>query len=308
MTAPDVEAESQPPDELEPPPAEPDASGPPSEDPPYGAPELPTLTPLGEEPQKPPKKPSEDLLQESLKAPLKAPLDVDLEIEAPETESLSMDFGEQPAPLEPESAEDTDSPMEETLTFEDKEALLRYTPSPVRWIAAILAAAFIAGAIYYLIVSQSTHPRLARTFSVFRTMTERYLGQDTPTILRDKTKGRTLDSDAHGPLLVIEGLVKGTSPSLPPPTVRATLFDMHGKAIRQAGAVCGNILSLDALESLTRDAVLNLLAGNRALLPEDYPNEGVSSQTAGAAGTVPFMIVFFELPAEDTEFEVEVVE
>ena len=280
-TAPAVEAESQPPVELEPPPAEPDMSGRPSEDPPYGAPEPPTLSPLSEVPEEP-----------------------------PEAESLSVDFAEQPAPRTSDSldsAEDTNSPVEDTLTFEDKEALLRYTPSPVRWIAAILATAFIAGAISYLVVSQDTHPRLARTFSVLRTMTERYLGQDTPTILRDKTKGRTLDSDAHGPLLVIEGLVKGTPPSLPP-TVRATLFDMHGKAIRQAGAVCGNVLSLDALESLTRDAVLNFLAGNRALLPQDYPQEGVHSDPAGTAGTAPFMIVFFELPAEDTEFEVEVVE
>ena len=294
-TAPAVEAESQPPVELEPPPAEPDASGPISEDPPYGASEPPTLSPLSEAPEEPPHPTPE------------SPLDIDFEIEVPETEPLSVDFGEQPAHREPDAGEEAIPPVEDTLTFEDKEALLLYSPSPVRWIAAVLAAAFIAGAVYYLVVSQGTHPRLARTFSMLRKATEHYLGQDIPTILRDKTKGRTLESDAHGHLLIIEGLVKGTSPSLPPPSVRATLFDMHGKAIRQAGAVCGNVLSLDALESLARDAALHFLAGNRAPLPGGYPQEEMSSVTVGAAGTTPFMIVFFDLPAEDTEFEVEIV-
>jgi len=185
--------------------------------------------------------------------------------------------------------------------------LLRYSPSPARWIAAILTATFIAGAIYFLAISPDTRPRLASTLSLIRTMAGRHLFQDAPTILSDKTRGHTLDSNAHGPLLVIEGMVRGIPPLLPQQTVRATLYNAHGSAIKEAGATCGNVLSLDALETLPRDSVLNFLAGNSAALPQNYPQEGESPETAGTVGTAPFMIIFFDLPAEDTEFEVEIV-
>ena len=112
--------------------------------------------------------------------------------------------------------------------------------------------------------------------------------------------GSFVDSKGAGHLFVIRGLVKNKYPrSRSFILVKGTILDDKGKVVKQKLAYAGNTLKLEEIKVLAM-AEINKAMENR--FGEDRINLNVAP-----GSTLPFMIVFENLPDNLSEFTVEPV-
>ncbi|RPJ08336.1 MAG: DUF3426 domain-containing protein, partial [Deltaproteobacteria bacterium] len=81
--------------------------------------------------------------------------------------------------------------------------------------------------------------------------------------------------------------------------VKVVIYDREKNRVAEKEAICGRVISRNELKNLPSD----FFKGNLVLKPE---TEGEMTTPAGKS--VPFMIVFRDLPSDAKEFKVEIVE
>jgi predicted Zn finger-like uncharacterized protein len=137
---------------------------------------------------------------------------------------------------------------------------------------------------------------------------QQYLPQKTPEpmpapdpIPDQKTvNGRFVTNDAAGELFIITGNIE--NPSQIPYTriqVQGTLFQKEKIAAMTQTAYCGTIVSEEVLKT---GNVADIIARLK-----NPPDTGAANVTAGPGNTVPFMLVFSDLPKNLQNFTVEVL-
>ncbi|MEW6616358.1 MAG: DUF3426 domain-containing protein [Thermodesulfobacteriota bacterium] len=132
-----------------------------------------------------------------------------------------------------------------------------------------------------------------------------YLGSrispDENTILpKFQIRGYYIDNINVGRIFVIEGkAINNSSEAKGFIKVKGALFDSMGNKLAEREVFCGNILSKEELMKLEADQIdscLNNPAGEFSI------NQNVPPQKS-----IPFMVVFFDLPEGLKEFRVSVV-
>jgi predicted Zn finger-like uncharacterized protein len=119
------------------------------------------------------------------------------------------------------------------------------------------------------------------------------------TILEPELDGKFVQNDSLGPLFVVSGKVKNAY-SEPRSFIRITgkLYDKGHKNKLEETVYAGNLLSPEELAELEKEG-LDRKLGNRQ--GQDRTNLNVKT-----GATVPFMIVFANLPQDPDEYTVEV--
>jgi hypothetical protein len=110
-----------------------------------------------------------------------------------------------------------------------------------------------------------------------------------------------VDNETMGRILVIEGQAVNVSGKDPQEiTLLASLFDHQGQKIGEQEFRCTNTASLEQLQNLTRQELLELLS---------TPKGGAEETSQIPAGqAVPFMIFFDQYPDQVAEFSLDVVQ
>jgi len=113
-----------------------------------------------------------------------------------------------------------------------------------------------------------------------------------------QTQGYYIDNTKIGKIFVIDGnAINNSSEAKSFIRVKGALFDSTGNSIAEREAYCGNILSKDELAELEADKID---------LRIDYPaGESSINLNVSPGKSIPFMIVFFDLPEDLKEFSVE---
>jgi len=113
------------------------------------------------------------------------------------------------------------------------------------------------------------------------------------------TTGYHIDNPRTGRIFVIDGgAINNSSKTKGFIKVKGTLFDSIGREVRKKEVYCGNILSRQELMDMEADEIsfhLNHPAGESSNTNIDIPPQK----------SVPFMIVFFNLPDDLAEFSIE---
>jgi len=112
--------------------------------------------------------------------------------------------------------------------------------------------------------------------------------------------GVFVDTEKNGPLFVIRGMITNKYPqSRRHILIRGTILDNKGVVVIAKTAYAGNTFSEDELKTLPLDEITTA-ADNR---------DGMAKQNldVAAGATIPFMIVFAQLPDDLSEFTVEAV-
>ncbi|MBW2107173.1 MAG: zinc-ribbon domain-containing protein [Deltaproteobacteria bacterium] len=121
------------------------------------------------------------------------------------------------------------------------------------------------------------------------------------TLLEDGITGGFVDNKAAGRLFVIKGELKNTYAE-PRNFIRmkGVLYFKDGKVAKDQIVYCGNVLSDGELQSLGKEAI-------RKKLNNRFGNNK-SNFRVPTGKSVPFMVVFSDLPEDLGEFSVEVVD
>ncbi len=120
-------------------------------------------------------------------------------------------------------------------------------------------------------------------------------------VVEDKINYFYALNNEAGKVLVIEGLVLNDS-NLAKGHIKVVLklYDKNGSELKQRNAFCGNILSVEELESLSKGEIDKILSNETGL---NFDNAHIKSKA-----TVPFMVVIFGIPENTDNFKIEIVE
>jgi hypothetical protein len=119
-------------------------------------------------------------------------------------------------------------------------------------------------------------------------------------VVEDKINYFYVINNEAGKALVIEGLVLNNSNQAKGHIkVALKLYDKNGTELKQRGAFCGNILSVEELESLSKGEINKILSNETGL---NFDNAHIKSKA-----TVPFMVVIFGIPENTDNFKIEIV-
>jgi hypothetical protein len=104
-----------------------------------------------------------------------------------------------------------------------------------------------------------------------------------------------------GQILVIQGTAVNNYPATRSSiTVKGFLLDAKGQPLLQQTVFCGNKIDDAALKSMTFAAIEEAM--------NNQFGEGLSNMNVASRATIPFTIVFRNLPAEIAKINVEVVD
>ncbi len=125
-------------------------------------------------------------------------------------------------------------------------------------------------------------------------------GNKRLSIKRDPAElnGFFVDSQKAGRLFVVKGLIINNYPDKRSfIRVRSNILDSKGKVVKNKTAYAGNTISDEELLSLSTEEINNRLMNK---FGKDNINKDISPKAS-----IPFMIIFSELPADINEFTVE---
>lgn len=137
------------------------------------------------------------------------------------------------------------------------------------------------------------------------TMSYLFKGKEDPMeglkVVEDKVNYFYIINNETGKALVIEGVVLNNS-NLAKGRIEVTLklFDKNGNELKKRNAFCGNILSVEELESLSKGEIDKILSNETGL---NFDNAHIKSKA-----TVPFMVVIFGIPENTDNFKIEIVD
>jgi predicted Zn finger-like uncharacterized protein len=112
--------------------------------------------------------------------------------------------------------------------------------------------------------------------------------------------GTFVESQKEGQLFVIKGMVVNSySKNRRFVLVKGAILNDQGKVVKEKLAYAGNSFKDDQLRKMTLEEI------NQAL--KDRSGQGNANENIEAGGTIPFMVVFSDLPDNLSEFTVETV-
>ena len=119
--------------------------------------------------------------------------------------------------------------------------------------------------------------------------------REEPSIGLIGLKGHYQSNEKVGLLYVVEGrIVNPADTPKPIKGLRSVVFDKDGRPLQERNVSPGRIIPLSQLRGLSRDEIERDLKGSIDTLP--------------AGRSVPFMVVFYKVPTDLSEFMVEVQE
>ena len=136
------------------------------------------------------------------------------------------------------------------------------------------------------------------------TLSYLFKGKEDPMeglkVVEDKINYFYVINNEAGKVLVIEGLVLNNSNQAKGHIkVALKLYDKNGTELKQRGVFCGNVLSVEELESLSKGEIDKILSNETGL---NFDNAHIKSKA-----TVPFMVVIFGVPENTDNFKIEIV-
>ena len=224
---------------------------------------------------------------------------VDLEGYEPgdfEKEAFGEAAGEEQAPgPEPERIEGAGEEAPSPLEAKEPPAPKKSRIGLVILIIFFIVAAGAAAIVYFA-------PQMIPESLSFLKQAEKKTQKDLGVrrLLFKEVTGSFINSDLSGQLFIVKGMVVNDYPK--PRSfilVKATILDDKGQIVKSKQAYAGNVFTEEELKKLSLD-VINKALNN----PRGKNNSNVK---IASGGTIPFMIVFHNLPANLSEFTVEAV-
>ena len=215
-------------------------------------------------------------------------------------------LADRPAPVFPSmDSIDEDPPV--VKEKDEVEEALETAPVPKkksskRSMAVLIPLLFIvlaAGAAYYVWKADLIPPSV---LSLLSGSSEKKKPADAGARLLQfgSVSGVFVDTEKNGPLFVIRGMVTNKYPqSRRHILIRGSILDNKGVVVVAKTAYAGNTFSEEELKTLPLDEITTA-ADNR---------DGMAKQNLDVAtdATIPFMVVFAQLPDDLSEFTVEAV-
>lgn len=215
-------------------------------------------------------------------------------------------LADRPAPVFPSmDSIDEDPPV--VKEKDEVEEALETAPVPKkksskRSMAVLIPLLFIvlaAGAAYYVWKADLIPPSV---LSLLNGSSEKKKPADAGARLLQfgSVSGVFVDTEKNGPLFVIRGMVTNKYPqSRRHILIRGSILDNKGVVVVAKTAYAGNTFSEEELKTLPLDEITTA-ADNR---------DGMAKQNLDVAtdATIPFMVVFAQLPDDLSEFTVEAV-
>lgn len=179
----------------------------------------------------------------------------------------------------------------------EEEAPAEKTTSAGKKVLLFLLFLVIVAGLFSLLQPDRARSLYERAVSSIRPVLP---GAQEKAVFFTAVEERFVNSPSAGNLMVIRGMaVNNAAESLPPIRVRARILDPQGKTVREEISLGGNILTDEELATLSLDELKSILStpGGR-----DYPNTLVPRE-----GTVPFMILVPDPPANAVEYTIDTV-
>jgi predicted Zn finger-like uncharacterized protein len=211
----------------------------------------------------------------------------------------------------PAPAEESFYAQDETLAADQGDEAIYPRPSRRwffhwKWAALVLLAAVVGGGIFYL-GKTLTLPRFStlgkyvdekagvlKKFTLNSPLLKRYLGIKDPNegyLALEKVRGYYLENNNLNRVFVIEGeAVNHWKESRSFIKVKGVLLDSKGNKVQEKEVYCGNLLSEKDLKEMNKAAIEKSLSSQFGI---SFSNVNLQPDK-----TVPFMIVFMDLPSE----------
>ena len=167
----------------------------------------------------------------------------------------------------------------------------------------ILLLAVLGGAAGYLYVQEGSLN--LNTLANYLPFLKEYLGEPPPVSPGDRIginiTGSSYVNGKAGQMLVIQGAAVNNHPKTRSAiTIKGVLLDAQGKKLLQQTVFCGNKLDEAALKSLPFTAIEEAM--------NNQFGDSLSNMNVAAGASIPFTIVFRNLPAGIANINVEVVD
>ncbi|MBE0577612.1 MAG: zinc-ribbon domain-containing protein [Desulfuromonadales bacterium] len=177
--------------------------------------------------------------------------------------------------------------------------------SPLARILVLLVLLLVSlgGAAGFLYMQEGTLDR--STIVKYLPFLQEYLGEEPEDTPGDRI-GITIAGGSYvngqaGQMLVIQGAAVNNYPKTRSAiTVKGVLLNSNGQPLLQQTVFCGNKLDEAALETMPFAAIEEAM--------NNQFGEGLSNMNVAAGATIPFTIVFRNLPADIANINVEVVD
>ncbi|HDM09649.1 MAG TPA: DUF3426 domain-containing protein [Desulfobacteraceae bacterium] len=207
-------------------------------------------------------------------------------------------LGEAPEEIEKPEPELAEEPVVEAPPEEQVEVHLPRKKSRLGLVILIIAFVIVAGAaaIVYFV------PQMIPESLSFLKMPEKKAVKDLGVrrLSFRAVTGSFVNTEHSGELFVVKGMVVNDYPK--PRSfilVKASILDDKGNVVRSKMAYAGNSFSDEELKKLPYQEIEKLMKNPRG-------RDGSNVNVAGGA-SIPFMIVFQDLPSDLSEFSVEAV-
>ncbi|MEA3465471.1 MAG: DUF3426 domain-containing protein, partial [Thermodesulfobacteriota bacterium] len=222
-------------------------------------------------------------------------------------EHADQDFSFESIPIEPtvETPDRAAEPIPSEAVTPDEDTAQTPVPKPPRqkrktsklMMFLLLIILVIAGGYGYLFVTTGTTDIMKMIQSVQQQLSTAPQ-QPQGEIRIGKTESYYVDNPQTGQLFVIQGRASNGYPSAQSElSVIGTLYKQGGESIVNLTAYCGNIISKEELKSATMATITTQM---------DNPfGASLSNVNIAPGQSLPFMLVFDNLPAELNEFSVE---
>lgn len=212
--------------------------------------------------------------------------------------------GPRPVPLPPITQEEAET--QEALpkkTAMDQWKRRRISRGPSRLLALLVVIVLLVFGLFYLWTEMKSGGTLSSYLeNPVQTVTrwwEKLLGTEKEgLVVKDLSGYEEKLGDIS--LFIIEGKVENQSQKAKQSVrVKVTIFDQNKMKVMEKEALCGVTISRGDLKTLPP----NFFAGEMILRPKTEKEVTVPS-----GKTIPFMVMFKDLPAHAKEFKVEIVE
>ena len=186
---------------------------------------------------------------------------------------------------------------EDALSSEDEEILPR--KFPLKLVVLLVLVALVSGGAFLFRDNLEKVNWEIFSISNLRDYLGSSISSDRDTIFSEsQTRGYYLDNINTGRIFVIEGEATNNSSEVKNfIKVKGTLFDSVGNKLTEREVYCGNILSKEELMKLGADQIDSFLTNPAG---EPSINLDIPPQKS-----IPFMVVFHNLPEDLKEFSVE---
>jgi len=216
----------------------------------------------------------------------------------PEVEELLGDETEEKAPGEEQKGAEEEPLEEEAPQVDEAPRKKKGLISRIWPIILVIVLIILAGITALYLAAPTLLPR-SITKAISPDQREK-TDAGVRRLLFKGVSGTFVESQKEGQLFVIKGMVVNSySKNRRFVLVKGAILNDQGKVVKEKLAYAGNSFKDDQLKKLSLEEI------NQAL--KDRSGQGNANENIEAGGTIPFMVVFSELPDNLSEFTVETV-